>query len=297
MLRRSFVALGCAGAFSLFAGQAEAASRGIGATSTLRPKNAPYPDGRGAYSDPTVLVFVPSFFSVPKSKQVDFVVHFHGHNTTAKDAIAAHRLREQLHASRQNAVLVVPQGPVRAADGDFGKLMMKDGLAKLLDEVRRSVRALGQAKELGRVVLSAHSGGYRAAAAAISRGGADVREVYLFDALYGEAETFADWVTADPKGHKLVSYSIGGRPRELSMELATTLENRGIEVVREDGVRRVTREELVHATAAFLAGKASHRTATYEELALRDCLFASCLRGKGSQVWHQNRTAARSTKI
>lgn len=293
MLRRSFVALGVSGALALFAGNAEAA--GIGTTTTLRPKHAPYPDGRGAYTDPSVLVFVPSFFSVPKSKRVDFVVHFHGHNTTAKDAIAAHRLREQLHASRQNAVLVVPQGPIRAADGDFGKLMMKDGLAKLLDEVRRSVRQLAPAKELGRVVLSAHSGGYRAAAAGISRGGADIREVYLFDALYGEAEAFADFVTADPKGHKLVSYSIGGRPRELSVELAATLEARGIEVVREEGVRKVTREELVHATAAFLAGRASHRTATYEELALRDCLFASCLRGKGSRAWHANKTAARAT--
>jgi hypothetical protein len=288
-----FIGLGLAAMLGGLAESAEAAE--IGETLTLRPKRAPYPVRGGKYDDPSVLVFVPSFHKLSGAKRVDFVVHFHGHMTTAKRAIVAHRLREQLHASRQNAVLVVPQGPVNAADGDFGKLMQKRGLAKLLDEVRRSVPSLARAKDTGRVVLSAHSGGYRAAAACASRGGVDVREVYLFDALYGETDAFAGFVAAAPERRKLVSYAVGGRPRELGFQLAAKLEARGVEVVREEGDRRVTREELVRATAAFLAGHATHASATYEELALRDCLFASCLRGRGSEGWHADRTKARST--
>ncbi len=286
--------MGSAAALGLaVTGAADAAP--IGETIRLRPKHAPYPSPGGAYADPTVLVFVPAYFTVPRSGRVDFVVHFHGHMTTAEGALAAHRLREQLAASRQNAVLVVPQGPVRAADGDFGKLMRKRGLRRLLDEVLGTVPALEAAGAIGRTVLSAHSGGYRAAAACASRGGVDAREVYLFDALYGEVDAFARFVLAAPKRHKLVSYSVGGRPRELSLALADTLEARGVRVIREGGVRRVSREELLKASAAFLSGRASHATATYEELALRDCLFASCLRGKGSGAWHADKSAPRAT--
>ncbi|MBL9021464.1 MAG: hypothetical protein JNL21_04660 [Myxococcales bacterium] len=292
MRRRSFLGLGVAGALGLLAASADAS---VGATHELKPKSAPYPAPNGKYTDSTVLVHVPSFFSVPESKKVDFVVHFHGHMTTAKAAIAAHKLREQLEASRQNAVLVVPQGPVRAADGDFGKLMLKGGLARLLGEVRRQVPALRAAKQTGRVVLSAHSGGYRAAAACSEQGGVDVREIYLFDSLYGEVESFVRFVTDDPDHHKLVSYSVGGRPRELGAELASRLESRGVDVLRETGAKKVTRGELVDATAAFLFGHATHASATYEELALRDCLFASCLKGKGSRSWHKKRDAARAS--
>lgn len=292
MLRRCFLGLGIAGTLAALSGTAEA---GIGETIELAPKSAPYPTPSGKYADPTVLVFVPSFFAVPPSKRVDFVVHFHGHMTTAKAALTAHKLREQLHASRQNAVLVVPQGPVRAPDGDFGKLMTKGGLARLLADVRRQVPALRGSTKTGRVVLSAHSGGYRAAAACAARGGVDVREIYLFDALYGEVEAFTKFVTAAPGSRKLVSYSVGGRPRELGEVLALTLEKRGIDVLRETAERRVTRGELVAAKAAFLSGHATHATATYEELALRDCLFASCLKGKGSRSWHEKRDARRAS--
>jgi len=291
VLRRTLFGLGVVAAVGLFADDVEAS---IGETIELRPKAAPYPCPDGAYADPTVLVFVPAFFALPKSGRVDFVVHFHGHMTTAKRAIVAHRLREQMAASRQNAILVVPQGPVAAADGDFGKLMKKGGLERLLAEVRRSVATLRKSKAVGRVVLSAHSGGYRAAAACSTLGRVDVREVYLFDALYGEVATFAAFAASD-KRRKLVSYAVGGRPRELGADLAQRLEARGVPVIREAADRRVTRGELVKARAAFLAGHATHATATYEELALRECLFASCLRGKGSAAWHSDHDASRAS--
>jgi hypothetical protein len=314
MLRRDLLCLGAGLLGAAFASRAEAAGAKriiavdgskLGTTFELSLGSAPFPSGESEHTDSTVLVFVPLQLRLAKSKKVDFVVHFHGHNTTAKKAIDSHKLREQLRASRQSAVLVVPQGPVNAADGDFGKLMAKGGLSRLLEEVRevlgtaKADRALGKAsvlgsKGVGRVVVSGHSGGYRPAAAAVRHGGVDVREVYLFDALYGDVDAFEKFALAE-KSHKLVSYYVGGVPREKSLKLADKLSNEGVLVMRETGDKRLTRAELVQGRACFLAGKASHATATYEEHALRDCLLASCLVGRGSKGWHEDKQQPRAT--
>ena len=277
-----------------------------GVTLELAPKSAPYPDGRkdAGYADSTVFVFVPRFYRLPKSKKIDFIVHFHGHMTTAKDAMTNHRLREQLVESRQNAILVVPQGPVRMADGDFGKLMKKRGLAKLLDEVRGLVvsarRDLGDAvvsgaKDRDRVIVSGHSGGYRAAAAAITGGGVDLREVYLFDALYGEVATFRDFVASAPQRHKLVCLAIGGTPRTLGAELERELTAKGVSVRSELGGGRLSRGDMLRGRAIFLAGHGVHATATVDEAPLEACLHASCLRGQGTHTWLDDKDAARAT--
>lgn len=272
----------------------------IGTTLRFELENAPYPAENGKYTDASVIVFVPARFRLPRSGKVDFVVHLHGHATTAARAVAGHKLREQLDESRQNAVLVVPQGPVNAADGDFGKLMRPGGLAALLGEVlreasRKSAGAgLAKASGVGRVILSAHSGGYRAAAACLATK-LDLREVFLFDALYGEWETFARWLAEEPETRKLVSYYVGGRPRELSLALAGWLTEHGVAVTREGGASRLSRRELTRARAAFLEGHVAHGAATYEEHALRDCLLASCLKGRGSRAWHEAGDKARAT--
>ncbi len=278
-------------------------SDALGSTIKLSARFAPYPSQGGAYDDATVFLFVPKQARLGKSKRVDFVVHLHGHNTTAEKALKAHKLREQVRESKQSAVLVVPQGPVNAADGDFGKLMLKRGLLRLLDETRQVferrdvARALGASslagsRGNGRVVLSAHSGGYRAAAAMAQRGGANVREIYLFDALYGELDAFGRAVTS---GKKLVSYHVGGAPRANSEKLASELKAKGVDVRQEQGSQRLTREDLVKGDACFLMGHASHATATFEEHALRDCLLASCLVGRGSRAWHRDKDKTRST--
>jgi hypothetical protein len=316
MLRRDLLICLGAGLLggALCAGEAEAAgakrivaveSSSLGTTFQLSLASAPFPFRGSEHSDSTVLVFVPLQVRLGKSKKIEVVVHFHGHNTTAKKAIEAHKLREQLRASRQSAVLVVPQGPVNAADGDFGKLMQKGGLSHLLEEVRdvlqseRAEKALGKAslagaKGIGRVVVSGHSGGYRPAAAVVRHGGVDIREVYLFDALYGDVDAFEKFALAE-KNHKIVSYYVGGVPREKSLELANKLANEGVLVKRESGDKRLTREELVKGRACFLSGKATHATATYEEQALRDCLLASCLVGRGSKAWHADKQQPRAT--
>ena len=313
--RRAFLTAAIASAAVALVGQrAEARaskikaheSASMGTTFTLGLSHAPYPAPNGKYNDDSVFVFVPSHFRMPRSGAVDFVVHFHGHASMAKTSMVTQLLREQLRESRQNAILVVPQGPVNAVDGDFGKLMLKRGLDRLLAEVV-DVLSEGEATDVlgetqlgdgarpGRVILSAHSGGYRCAAACLRESRVDLREVFLFDALYDEVETFRDWVVADPAHHKLIAYHIGGKTRELGLQLASELEQKGVSVVRETRTSRISRAELTRAKAIFLEGHASHGTAPFEEHALRDCLFASCLRGKGSEKWFAGKSMPRST--
>ena len=319
MQRRAFL-LGVAAvaAAVTLAPAAEAASRNKvkdvrvdhrGVTLTLALDASPFPAPGAPYTDPTTLVFVPRHYRLPRSGAIDMVVHFHGHNTNAARAMRAHELREQLFDSKQNAILVVPQGPVLAADSSGGKLDAPGGLQRLLDEVVQAsgsgrARAalpdagLGACRSIGMTCLSAHSGGYKVTASCLRQGGVEVSEVYLFDALYGEVDTFRDWVAAtkDLEGrdrHKLVCHYAGGQVREQSLALLAALEAKGVECLHETRPGQLSRSQLTSARAAFLASPLSHVGVTHETNALRDCLFASGLHRRLGSSWFEDKDGPR----
>jgi hypothetical protein len=220
------------------------AAAALGTTLALGLAHAPFA-GRG-YRDDTVHVFVPAHYRYRAGEGVAALVHFHGHYTSAERAMAAHELREQLAESRHNALLVVPQLAVTAADSSCGNLEAPGGLAQLLSEAvaaaaREGGATLGDARfppdaPLGTVRLSAHGGGYHAAACALRDGGVDVRETYLFDALYGDLDTFRDWVVARAgqpphRRRRLVSYSsVPGDTDARHTDLRERLERAGVDV-------------------------------------------------------------------
>jgi hypothetical protein len=282
-------------------------------TLALELDHAPYPAPAGAYQDRTVMVFVPHHHRAPRDGRISMVVHFHGHNTTAERAMAAHELREQLFDSKQNAILLVPQGPVLAADSSCGKLEAEGGLARLLEEALVALgspdaaRALGLARvhvpglkaRTGTVCLSAHSGGYHAAAACARGGGVPVNEVYLFDALYANTEVFRDWVVAGRgRGlrhrHKLVSYYGAGAATETeSQRLLADLERAGVRCAYEKVEGTLSREELTECEAVFVRTSLTHNGVTHELNALRDCLFASGLTRNLRTAWFDRKQGAR----
>jgi hypothetical protein len=261
----------------------------LGTTLTLGLPEAPFA-GTG---DDSVIVFVPRRYRFREPEGVSALVHFHGHNTNAERAMLAHSLREQLVDSRQNAVLVVPQLAWLAPDSSCGRLATPRGLARLLGSAlstaaRAGRVALGDAgfparAALGRVCLSAHSGGYHAAACSLREGGVDVSETYLFDALYAEKEVFRDWVVerrSDPatSRHKLVSYFLAGAPTEpVNQGLRLDLERSGVLVAHELKEGALSRRELSHAGAVFVRTESGHSAVTWETNALRDVLYASML--------------------
>ena len=240
-----------------------------GVTATLELEHAPFPASGGGYADPTVIVFIPHHHRVARDSTVSTVVHFHGHNTTAERAIIAHQLREQLFESKQNAILVVP-----AARGDGRRLVRREarGARRLRAHARRHAayarrrrgaqrrrvapRSLPDAS-LGRVCVSAHSGGYHAAACALRAGGIAVHEAYLFDALYADVDVFRDWVIAGhgkpmAARHKLVSYFTAGRTEANSHALFAELERSGVVCAHEQVEGTLSREELTRAEAVSI---------------------------------------------
>ena len=279
----------------------------LGTTLVLGLPQAPFA-GVG-YGDDTVIVFVPERYRFRPEEGVSALVHFHGHNSTAERALSAHALREQLVDSRQNAVLVVPQLAVLAADSACGRLESPGGLSRLLGDALSSSARLGRVTldesgfperaRLGRVCLSAHSGGYHAAACSLRDGGVNVSETYLFDALYAESDVFRDWVLArrsDPAAsrHKLVSYFTAGAPTELlNHSLRADLEHRGVLVAEEMREGELSRHDLSHASAVFVRTGVAHSYVTWETNALRDVLYASTLPRHLNATWFASRDGAR----
>jgi hypothetical protein len=277
----------------------------LGTTLTLGLPEAPFA-GRG---DDSVIVFVPQRYRFRAEEGVPVLVHFHGHNTSAERAMVAHALREQLVDSRQNALLVIPQLALFAADSSCGRLASPRGLARLLGSAlstaaRSGRKVLRDARfperaDLGRVCVSAHSGGFHAAACTLRDGGVDVSETYLFDALYAEKEVFRDWVLArlgDPaeSRHKLVSYFTAGAPTEaVNSVLRLELERNGVLVAGELREGLLSRRALSHAGAVFVRTEIGHSAVTWETNALRDVLYASMLPRHLNSDWFESRNGAR----
>lgn len=278
-----------------------------GVTLFLELANAPFPAPGAWHRDPTVIVFVPRHFR-PDSA-VSMVVHFHGHNSTAERAMVAHQLREQLFDSKQNAILVVPEIAVLAPDSSCGKLEGQGAFQRMLDDVLRTlgtkearaalgVAAPGADAHAGRVCVSAHSGGYHAAACAVRVGGAEVQEVFLFDALYADTDAFRDWVIAGrgkPMGarHKLVSYFTAGTTEANTRRVFAELEQAGVVCAQETVEGTLSREQLTRSEAVSIRTSLTHGAVTSELNSLRDCLYASALRRRLRTSWFDTKSGAR----
>jgi hypothetical protein len=148
------------------------------------------------YQDSTVLVFIPKGFRF--STKIDMVVHFHGWYNHVDSVLTTFKLIEQFAAAHPNALLIVPQGPKDAPDSFGGKLEEKNGFKQFIREVLDSIAPKHGQKTLEprNIILSGHSGAYRVMSFILLHGGMakNIREVWLFDGLYGQLEKFGVWL-------------------------------------------------------------------------------------------------------
>jgi hypothetical protein len=170
-----------------------------GSGATIAMPAAPYPDGPSSpYSDPSVRVFLAEGYRDRGAQ--DLVVHFHGFDAVLAATLAAQLYQQHVYESGSNAVLVVPQGPVNADSGDFGKLMMPGGMARLATEVLVVLYRDGKITHPapGELALTSHSGGYQAVAYNLGAASLSpaVKQVDLFDSLYGEDSTYEAFALA-----------------------------------------------------------------------------------------------------
>ena len=185
------------------------------------------------YADNTVALFIPKGFR--ETSRVDFVVHFHGWRNTVAGTLGTFHLIEQLVASGKNAVLVVPEGPHDSPDSFGGKLEDADGFKRFMDEVVATLRDRAGFKTneitIGRIILSGHSGGYHVIAGILGRGGLpkNADEVWLFDALYGQTDSYLSW-SDRTHGRLLNIYTDHGGTKDESEKLKTRLLARGTKI-------------------------------------------------------------------
>jgi hypothetical protein len=156
------------------------------------------------YDDSTVIVVIPQGY-YPAGGANDLIIHFHGWWNDVDSVMKTFGLAEQLIASRRNAILVLAQGPYRAPDSRGGKMEDEGGLRRFVEEI---LQILKNAKKIdngkiGRIILSAHSGGYRPTAFAVAKGGLaeHIRELFLFDAFYAHYDKFIPWLKKNPQNH------------------------------------------------------------------------------------------------
>jgi pimeloyl-ACP methyl ester carboxylesterase len=185
------------------------------------------------YSDSRTLLHVPRGFDVRRPALM--VVFLHGHGATLqRDVIARQRVPEQVSESGVNAVLVAPQLAVDASDSSAGKLWQAGGFQRFLQEASAELVKLHgdprskQAFDNMPIVIVAYSGGYMTAASCIRQGGAGerVRGVVLLDALYGDIDTFASWISSRQKAFFVSAFANSTRGH--NSELQETLKGKGV---------------------------------------------------------------------
>jgi hypothetical protein len=210
------------------------------------------------YQDSTVAMFIPKNFR--PHRKIDFVVHFHGWGNNVTNALRKYQLPEQFAASGKNAILIVPQGPLNASDSFGGKLEDPDGFKRFIDEALETLRADGviDKGEAGRIILSGHSGGYEVISAILARGGmtANVREVWLFDALYAKTERFVLWFDHHP-GRFIDLYTEHGGTKEETEALMTALTGNGVSFF-SGNEKEATRGDLAGNHLVFLYSDLPH---------------------------------------
>lgn len=181
------------------------------------------------YCDSTVLIFLPKGFD-PK-KPLDLAVHIHGWWAGVETVISKFRLAEQLTQSGKNAILVIPQGPKNAPDSFGGRLEEPGAFQAFIESVGRELhdRNLVASPLVRSVVLSGHSGAYRMISFILRHGGANdrIREVYLFDALYGQLSAYTQWLAE--QGPRFVAvYCDSGGTKQTTGALMDSLTRRNI---------------------------------------------------------------------
>jgi hypothetical protein len=196
-----------------------------------------YPE-RPHYSDNRVLIHVPPHFK--PNKPFEILVFFHGHGSELERTLVGEfDLPGQVNRSHRNLILVAPQLALDAKDSSPGKLYRQDGLRKLLDEANRVLVSQlgGKLKErlaTAPMLLAAYSGGYRALAFSLDRGGVTprVKGVLLLDALYGELDKYTAWL-GKKSGSRLLINLYGTSTWDLSEELNDSLARAGRKPIRE----------------------------------------------------------------
>lgn len=237
---------------------------------------------REHYSDSTVAMFIPRHFRV--TDHIDFVVHFHGWRHAVAGTLEEYKLIQQFADSGRNAILIVPQGPRMAPDSFGGKLEDTNGFKAFMAEAIDKLRASGALErtnfDIGNIILSGHSGGYHVMAAIVDHGGLsqNIREVWLFDALYGGTENFVAWQKAE-NGRLLDIYTDHGGTKEETENLMASYKAAGTRFWSGEDTA-VSKRALRGNKLVFMHSNMVHDDVVARRRTFEQFMKTSCLKNK-----------------
>ncbi len=229
------------------------------------------------YCDSSVAIFIPKGYK--PGNRVDLVFHFHGWFNNIDTTFARYGLARQFAESRKNAILVVPEGPRNAPDSFGGKLEDKDGFSKLVRDVLHFLLAKKKitSGRVGRIILSGHSGGYHVISFILAQGGLTqhIKEVFLFDALYGQTEKFVHWI--DSYNVRLLDvYTDSGGTREETRGLIADLDAWKVPHLDAE-LGQIGPKDIAGHRFIFLHTTLAHDEVMQARSAFREFLRSSCL--------------------
>ncbi len=153
------------------------------------------------YDSNLVLFHLPPQFDL--SQPFEIAVFFHQHQVTVPHDVISAGVLDQVNRSGRNVALVVPQLARDAVDSSPGKLFRAGGTANLMAEAASvlagATGAPAAAFARAPVTLMGYSGGYKAIAYSLDRGGIGdrIRAVLLLDGIYDDVDMFASWLLAN----------------------------------------------------------------------------------------------------
>jgi hypothetical protein len=210
------------------------------------------------YSDSSVLIVAPS--GLRARKTVDLVFWFHGWRNTIDSSANYFELVKQFIASNRNAVLVIPETAKNSPDSYGGKLEKKDVFKDLVQDVLdklRKEKVIGKKAEAANIVLAGHSGGFRVIAHILQNGGLEVKQVLLFDGLYGQVDKYMSWIQADPSHRFLHIYTKSGGTSEISTKMMQELDAKDIQLLYP-GEKEVDASMLKRNRVIFIHSPKEH---------------------------------------
>lgn len=208
-------------------------------TWTARLGCAPFPWARRPEQSTSGLVYPPAAYESDEvlmhlspavadgARPRAVVVWLHGQQATLRDrVIGGVGVPGQIDAAGAPLALIAPQLALNARDSCPGKLEEAGGLKRLLDEAATHLARGGDPEPFRRapLVIAAFSGGYRGAAACLSRGGRRAAAVILMDALYSRLDDFVGWRLREPAGALLALYGASTAENTLALKAALAIE-------------------------------------------------------------------------
>ncbi|MFH1525306.1 MAG: hypothetical protein ABIJ40_02420 [Bacteroidota bacterium] len=229
------------------------------------------------YRDSSVLVFIPQNFD--RAKEVNYVLYFHGWRNNIDTALVQFNLIQQFAESGVNAVFVLPEGPKNAPDSFGGKMEDKGGLQNLIGDAQNFLlqNKIISSDKIGSITLSGHSGAYRAMAFSLMRGGLTdkIKNVILFDALYGQMEKFSHWIS-NYGGKFFNIYTSNGGTKDDSEALMEDLDGWGISYYSNEELK-MTDADLRDNRLIFIYSDLEHNGVVFQRNQfarfLKFCIF------------------------